>query len=148
MEEMKQVMGFQYEEWYRQPGGLGSEVALGEGIQVAAYSGTNTENKQQQQLGRVHFCPPEALHSLNTQTVHEFRSQHLTPNRMVLAATGIERNRLVDLSEKYFADLPTWPITVILLPHIILALTLSILVESIDSHSLPHFHMTTSHRSL
>ena len=82
-------------------------MTLGEGIQVAAYSGRNTENKQQQKLGRVHFCPPEALYSLNTQTVHDYSSQNLTPNRIVLAAAGIEHNRLVDLTEKYFADLPT-----------------------------------------
>lgn len=48
VEEMKQVMFYQYEERH-QPGGMGSEIALGEGIQLAAYRGQN------QQLGRVHF---------------------------------------------------------------------------------------------
>lgn len=103
VDHMKQVMLFQHEDWNAQ-GGIGTEVALGEGIQMAAYQSMTADATQQ--LGKLHFCPPEHLMNLSADTVHEFRSQHLTPDRMVIAAAGIEHARLVDLTEQYFSSLP------------------------------------------
>ena len=101
IEEMKQVMLFQHEEWNSQ-GGIGSEVALGEGIQLAAYQSlSKNETEQPQQLGKLHFCPPENLLNLSAQIVNEFRSEHLVPHRMVVAGAGIEHSHLLDLVDKY-----------------------------------------------
>lgn len=102
IQEMKQVMQFQHEEWHGE-GGIGSEVALGEGIQLAAY-GKTSEGKSQQQLGKVHFCPPESLHNLTAETIHQFRMEHLTPNRTVIAGAGIEHDHLLDLTNTYFSS--------------------------------------------
>lgn len=103
VEECRAVMGFQHEEWYRQ-GGVGTEVALGEGLQIAAYSPLENQQQQQQQLGRPHFCPAEALGSLSSDAVERFRRDHLTPDRMVLAASGIEHAHLVELAETHFGE--------------------------------------------
>jgi len=54
-------------------------------------------------LGKLHFCPPDALSNLTRQTVQDFRSQHLTPSRMVVAGAGIEHNHLLELTDKYFS---------------------------------------------
>lgn len=102
IDQMKQVMQFQHEEWHGQ-GGIGSEVALGEGIQLAAY-GKTKDGEPQQQLGKLHFCPPESLNNLTAETVHQFRMDHLTPNRMVIAGAGIEHDHLVDLTNTYFSS--------------------------------------------
>lgn len=103
IEEMKQVMLFQHEEWNSQ-GGIGSEVALGEGIQLAAYKSlSQDETKAPQQLGKLHFCPPENLPNLSAQIVNEFRSEHLLPHRMVIAGAGIEHSHLLDLVDQYIS---------------------------------------------
>eukprot|EP00591_Stephanopyxis_turris_P004279 CAMPEP_0195519122 /NCGR_PEP_ID=MMETSP0794_2-20130614/14409_1 /TAXON_ID=515487 /ORGANISM="Stephanopyxis turris, Strain CCMP 815" /LENGTH=551 /DNA_ID=CAMNT_0040648229 /DNA_START=131 /DNA_END=1786 /DNA_ORIENTATION=- len=91
VEEMKRVIEYQTMDML-------PEMMLGEGMQIAAY--------RDQQLGRPHFCPLEALPNLNAQTVQEFRAQHLSASDMVLAGAGIEHERLVELGEKYFSDLP------------------------------------------
>lgn len=97
VDEMKRVVEFQWMD-------MVPEVVLGEGLQIAGYG--QIQEEQIQQLGRSHYCPLEALPSLNANTIADFRNKHLlNPNSMVIAAAGMQHDDLVRLSEEHFGHL-------------------------------------------
>lgn len=96
LEEIKKIVEYQWMD-------IMPEMRLGEGLHMAAYGELNG---QLQQLGRPHFCPLEALPSINIDNIREFRNQHLlNPEEMVIAASGIQHDELVDLVTENFGHL-------------------------------------------
>jgi len=91
VEQVKQVVQFQHMD-------MPPELKMGEGLQIAGY--------KDQQLGMPHLCPPEALSHLNPSVIQSFRAQNLSASKMVLAAAGIEHEKLVELGERYFSSIP------------------------------------------
>ena len=73
------------------------EIKVMEGLEICAYEG--------QPLGRPHICPLSALPNISAESIHSFRSQHFTPNEMVLAGAGIEHEKLLELADKYFSSM-------------------------------------------
>lgn len=101
VEEMKRVVEFQWMDMI-------PEMVLGEGLQIAAYGPIPNESGiiEVQQLGKSHFCPLEALPGLNSSVVRQFRNENLlNPERMVVAAAGMQHDELVELAENNFGHL-------------------------------------------
>ncbi len=76
------------------------ELSLGEALQIAAF-GTD------QQLGKLHFCPPDEVVNLNANLVRDFWQTNMVgnPQGMVVAGTGIDHNELVDMTRLHFGHL-------------------------------------------
>lgn len=74
------------------------KVKLNEMIHQAAY-GDKT-------LGLPKICPDQNLSKMNPALLFNFLKHHYTPDRMVLAAVGVDHQALVDLAQKYFVDCP------------------------------------------
>ena len=65
---------------------------------------------QGQPLGRTILGPKENIASIQRDDLVNYIKQNYTAERMVLVgAGGVPHQQLVDLAEKYFADLPTAP---------------------------------------
>ena len=95
--ELKRVIEFQHLDML-------PEVKLGEGLQISGYGPIDGK---EQQLGRPHFCPLEALPNLNAEVIQNFRRDHLLlPQEMVIAGAGVGHDELVQLAERYFSDIP------------------------------------------
>lgn len=93
VEECQRAMEFQAKDFPH-------ELSLGEALQVAAF-GTD------QQLGKLHFCPPDEIEHLNVNLVRDFWQTNMVgnPQGMVVAGTGIDHNELVDMTRLYFGHL-------------------------------------------
>jgi len=107
VEMMKRTMEFQWME-------VIPELVLGEGLQVAGYgpidNGTGTGVEQEQQLGKSHYCPLEALPNLDASVVRKFRNENLlNPENLVVAGAGIQHDVLVQLAEENFGHLTKDP---------------------------------------
>jgi len=88
----KMVLGYQWEDSL-------PEMKLSECLMLAAY-------KQNSSLGKWHFCPPHELgNDITSDTIHQFRNDHFVPNEMVLSATGLSHEDLVDIANQYFGHL-------------------------------------------
>lgn len=76
------------------------EVQLGEALQVAAY-GAN------QQLGKLHFAPLDAIVNLTKNSVYQFLRTNLwnNPQGIVVAGAGIGHDELVDMTELHYGSL-------------------------------------------
>eukprot|EP00521_Asterionellopsis_glacialis_P017568 CAMPEP_0195295620 /NCGR_PEP_ID=MMETSP0707-20130614/17725_1 /TAXON_ID=33640 /ORGANISM="Asterionellopsis glacialis, Strain CCMP134" /LENGTH=575 /DNA_ID=CAMNT_0040356885 /DNA_START=66 /DNA_END=1793 /DNA_ORIENTATION=+ len=94
VEDCKRAIEYQYMD-------LMVEMLLGETLQAAAYGEPHS------QLGKPHFCPPEALPNLTADSVHEFWQTHMlqNPAGLVIAGAGIGHEELVDMSKHYFGEL-------------------------------------------
>eukprot|EP00531_Pseudo-nitzschia_arenysensis_P018220 CAMPEP_0116125560 /NCGR_PEP_ID=MMETSP0329-20121206/5872_1 /TAXON_ID=697910 /ORGANISM="Pseudo-nitzschia arenysensis, Strain B593" /LENGTH=580 /DNA_ID=CAMNT_0003619601 /DNA_START=65 /DNA_END=1807 /DNA_ORIENTATION=- len=101
VEYAKEVMAFQTQEQV-------PELALGEGLQVAAYG-------SDQQLGKPHFATAESIPLLNAAQVEDFYLNNIrsNPEGMVVAGAGIAHDELVDMAKEYFSGMEqkTAPIT-------------------------------------
>jgi len=95
VEDAKRTMEFQALD-------LPPELVMEEALQKAAY-GTD------QQLGKPHFCPMDALPNLDDNVLREFWYTKVLPNphEIVVAGAGIGHDQLVDLTNQYFGDWPT-----------------------------------------
>mmetsp|Transcript_6749 Transcript_6749/g.9530 ORF Transcript_6749/g.9530 Transcript_6749/m.9530 type:complete len:571 (+) Transcript_6749:156-1868(+) len=93
VEDCKKAIDYQYMD-------MMPEISLGEILQGAAYG-------SDQQLGKPHFCPPEALPNLTADTVHEFWHTHMlqNPSGLVIAGAGIGHDELVDMSKHHFGHI-------------------------------------------
>jgi len=89
----KSIMGMQWDE-------MSLELKVAEGLMIGGFKGS--------QLGREYFCPPENIAALNVNSIHSFRSAHLTAPRMVLSATGISHDQLHSLAEKHLSHMPSF----------------------------------------
>lgn len=74
------------------------ELILPELVHTAAFK-DNT-------LGNPLLCPEERLGSINRNTVQMYRDLFYRPERMVVAFAGIEHGEAVELSNKFFGDMP------------------------------------------
>jgi mitochondrial-processing peptidase subunit alpha len=80
---------------------LPPELVMEEALQTAAYG-------LDQQLGKPHFCPMDALPHLTADSLHRFWNNHVlgNPQHIVIGGAGIGHQQLVDLAQEYFGD---WP---------------------------------------
>jgi len=78
------------------------QAVLTELFQEAAYG-------QQSPLGRPLWCPKRNLSKISSQDLIDFRNSTFAANRMVLSASGVDHQTLVDFAGKYFGDLPSSP---------------------------------------
>ncbi|BGP54524.1 hypothetical protein JCM8202_001606 [Rhodotorula sphaerocarpa] len=70
------------------------EMILPELLHETAFQG-NT-------LGNPLLCPEERLEVMTPETLRDFRRMWYRPDRLVVAAAGIEHDHLVDLANQYF----------------------------------------------
>ncbi|OAY53095.1 mitochondrial-processing peptidase subunit alpha [Manihot esculenta] len=68
-----------------------------EAIHSAGYSGA---------LANPLLAPESALNRLDSVILEEFVSEHYTPSRMVLAASGVELEEIISVAEPLLSDLP------------------------------------------
>lgn len=72
------------------------EMILPELLHETAYQG-NT-------LGNPLLCPEERLETMTTDTIKEYLDMWYKPERLVVAAAGVEHEELVELAERYFGS--------------------------------------------
>ncbi|GAA5975652.1 hypothetical protein JCM10908_005231 [Rhodotorula pacifica] len=70
------------------------EMILPELLHETAFKG-NT-------LGNPLLCPEDRLEAMTPETLREFQRTWYRPDRLVVAAAGIEHDQLVDLADRYF----------------------------------------------
>lgn len=73
------------------------EMILPEILHEVAFQG-NT-------LGNPLLCPEERLETMTRDTIREFLDSWYKPERMVVAAAGVEHEQLVELAEQYFGEM-------------------------------------------
>ena len=56
-------------------------------------------------LGRPLLCPAEQLAHISAETLRQYRQQHFTPDRMVLAAAGVDHDDFVRYVDKHFGSI-------------------------------------------
>lgn len=94
IESIRNIMAIEIEAMEENPQGM-----VHERMHEAAY-GPNSP------LGRTALAPVDRIANLDTNVVKAFLSKYFVASRMVLAASGVEHERLVALANKYFKDLP------------------------------------------
>lgn len=57
-------------------------------------------------LGLPSVCPAEALPGITVPKLRDWMRQFVVGNNLVIAASGVEHQRLVSLVEQYFGDMP------------------------------------------
>jgi processing peptidase subunit alpha len=94
VEDAKRTMEFQALD-------LPPELVMEEALQTAAYG-------MDQQLGKPHFCPMDALPDLSSDVLKDFWNHNVlaNPQDIVIGGAGIGHDQLVDLAQKEFGD---WP---------------------------------------
>ena len=94
----RQTIAYELEDLHRKPE---QEPLLLEQIHMAAYRG-NT-------LGLPKICPQKNISLIDRNVLYTYLSTYHTPERMVLAAVGVDHESLVKLAEKYFVNVkPIW----------------------------------------
>ncbi|KPI93250.1 PREDICTED: mitochondrial-processing peptidase subunit alpha [Papilio xuthus] len=98
VEAARQAVAFELETLSMRPE---QETILMDMIHAAAYKG-NT-------LGLPKICPVENVHKIDRGTIINYLKNHYTPDRMVVAAVGVEHGPFVEYVQKYFVDMkPMW----------------------------------------
>ncbi|GLV41112.1 uncharacterized protein CBL_04636 [Carabus blaptoides fortunei] len=92
----RQTIGFELEALAMRPE---QETLLTDMIHAAAYR-DNT-------LGLPKLCPEGNISKIDRNILFTYLSQHYTPKRMVIAGVGVEHQKLVEATQKYFVDLKT-----------------------------------------
>ncbi|GAA5969673.1 hypothetical protein JCM11641_008001 [Rhodosporidiobolus odoratus] len=77
------------------------EMILPELLHETAYQG-NT-------LGNPLLCPEERLETMTPETIKEFMRTWYRPDRLVVAAAGIEHEQLVELADRHFGHVKPAP---------------------------------------
>jgi len=95
IDEQRKTIGYELEDMEQN-----AQAVLTEMLHAAAYT-------EQGALGHPLWCPKRNLNKLGEDDLRSFMTTHFTAKRMVLSAAGVEHERLVDLANKYFADLPS-----------------------------------------
>ncbi|WWC63158.1 uncharacterized protein I303_105758 [Kwoniella dejecticola CBS 10117] len=62
---------------------------------------------QQNTLGMPLLCPESQLSKIGATEIRGFMKDWYQPERMVIAGVGMPHNELVELSEKFFGDIPS-----------------------------------------
>lgn len=119
------------------------EMILPEILHEVAYKG-NT-------LGNPLLCPEERLETITTREIKEFMDMWYKPERIVVAAAGVEHETLVELAERYFGEMTSSPSPSLPHPSLLSASPSA----SLRSHlspplipSTPSKHLSTSAPSL
>lgn len=98
IEAARQAVAFELETLQMRPE---QETILMDMIHAAAYKG-NT-------LGIPKICPQENVFKIDRNVIINYLKNHYTPDRMVVAAVGVEHGPFVEYVQKYFVDMkPTW----------------------------------------
>ncbi|XP_061713892.1 mitochondrial-processing peptidase subunit alpha [Cydia pomonella] len=98
IEAARQAVAFELETLAMRPE---QETILMDMIHSAAYKG-NT-------LGLPKICPKENVNKIDRGIILNYLKNHYTPNRMVVAAVGVDHEPFVEFVQKYFVDMkPTW----------------------------------------
>lgn len=98
IEAARQAVAFELETLSMRPE---QETILMDMIHSAAYKG-NT-------LGLPKICPKQNVNKINAELILNYLKNHYTPNRMVVAAVGVDHEPFVEHVQKYFVDMkPTW----------------------------------------
>ncbi|XP_049887195.1 mitochondrial-processing peptidase subunit alpha [Pectinophora gossypiella] len=98
IEAARQAVAFELETLSMRPE---QETILMDMIHAAAYRG-NT-------LGLPKICPKENVNKIDRGIILNFLKHHYTPDRMVVAAVGVDHEPFVEYVQKYFVDMkPTW----------------------------------------
>ncbi|KAM3966585.1 mitochondrial-processing peptidase subunit alpha [Aphomia sociella] len=98
IEAARQAVAFELDTLSMRPE---QETILMDMIHGAAYKG-NT-------LGLPKICPQENVNNINRGIILNYLKNHYTPDRMVVAAVGVEHGPFVQFVQKYFVDMkPTW----------------------------------------
>ncbi|XP_023946341.2 mitochondrial-processing peptidase subunit alpha [Bicyclus anynana] len=98
IESARQAVAFELETISMRPE---QETILMDMIHSAAYKG-NT-------LGLPKICPTENVYKIDRGVIINYLRNHYTPDRMVVAAVGVEHKPFVEYVQKYFVDMkPTW----------------------------------------
>lgn len=94
----RRTIAYELEDISRKPE---QEPLVMEQIHKAAY-GSNT-------LGLPKLCPEKNIPLIDQKVLYTYLNTYHTPDRMVLAAVGVEHEPLVKLAEKYFQGVkPIW----------------------------------------
>eukprot|EP01095_Lingulamoeba_sp_RSL-Kostka_P017686 TRINITY_DN9362_c0_g1_i1.p1 TRINITY_DN9362_c0_g1~~TRINITY_DN9362_c0_g1_i1.p1 ORF type:complete len:538 (-),score=160.52 TRINITY_DN9362_c0_g1_i1:35-1648(-) len=72
---------------------------IGEMIHRIAYEPSS-------QLANTLVLDPEMIKSITPKTIQNYKDRLYVPKNMVLSAVGIEHERLVDIGNKYFSNIP------------------------------------------
>lgn len=60
-------------------------------------------------MGLHRFCPTENVAKIDREVLHSYLRNYYTPDRMVLAAVGVEHSHLVECARKYLLGTrPAW----------------------------------------
>ncbi|XP_068628535.1 mitochondrial-processing peptidase subunit alpha [Battus philenor] len=98
IEAARQAVAFELETLSMRPE---QETILMDMIHAAAYKG-NT-------LGLPKICPKENVLKIDRGTIINYLKNHYTPDRMVVAAVGVDHEPFVEHVQKYFVDMkPMW----------------------------------------
>ncbi|XP_048368763.1 mitochondrial-processing peptidase subunit alpha [Sphaerodactylus townsendi] len=98
IEMTRMVVRFELEDLNMRPD---PEPLLTEMIHAAAY--------RENTVGLNRFCLAEDVEKIDREVVHSYLRNYYTPDRMVLAAVGVEHDRLVDCARKYLLGIePVW----------------------------------------
>ncbi|GAA5929021.1 mitochondrial-processing protease subunit alpha [Sporobolomyces koalae] len=60
-------------------------------------------------LGNPLLCPEDRLEQMTTDTIKEYLSMWYKPERLVVAAAGVEHDHLVELAERHFGSAKSTP---------------------------------------
>lgn len=58
-------------------------------------------------LGNPLLCPEDRLETMSPETIKEFMGMWYKPERIVVAAAGVEHEKMVELAEQYFGGMKT-----------------------------------------
>lgn len=98
IEAARQAVAFELQTLAMRPE---QETILMDMIHGAAYKG-NT-------LGLPKVCPQEYVDNIDRGVILNYLMNHYTPERMVVAAVGVDHEPFVEFVQKYFVDMkPTW----------------------------------------
>ncbi|CAL1544137.1 unnamed protein product [Lymnaea stagnalis] len=99
MEDARQAIKFEIEAMHMDPN---PEHLLVEMIHAAAYRGNS--------LGLPRICPEENIPSITRPTLYSYMKGRHHPKNTVIAGVGIEHEKLIELTQKYFVTdkTPVW----------------------------------------
>ncbi|XP_041974153.1 mitochondrial-processing peptidase subunit alpha [Aricia agestis] len=98
VEAARQAVAFELETLAMRPE---QETILMDMIHSAAY--------RENTLGLPKICPSGNVNKIDRNIIMNYLQNHYTPDRMVVAAVGVEHEKFVEYVQKYFVDTkPTW----------------------------------------
>ena len=73
-------------------------------INMSLYTYLTQASFRDNTLGLPYLCPEDNLHQVTRDNVRQYVASHYSPDNMVLSASGVDHNQLVELAEEYFVD--------------------------------------------